>query len=397
MSNIESTNAREGGPSRVPRSALIKPIVILSVVALVVIGGIFGFQLFVGRMMAKYMAAGATAPQLVSTYVAQETPWQRETQAVGNVRALHGADLAPQIAGVVDTVDFKSGDSVRAGATLLRLRLNDDPAKLEVLRAQAALAAVTYRRDRAQLAARAISQAVVDADLANLKAARAQVAAQRALIAEKIVRAPFAGRLGIREVDQGQYLAAGTTVVTLQAVDPILIDFYVPQQTLAILKKGQSVDASVDTYRGALFHGVIAAINSKVDNASRNVLVRATFHNKDGRLVPGMYANVTINEGASRPLVTVPQTAITYNPYGDTVFVIQRQGKDVNGKPKLVADQRFVKLGATRGDQVAVTEGLAAGETVVSSGQIKLHNGSIVVVNNSVQPSDSANPAPPNE
>ena len=397
MSNIESTNATQGGPSSVPRSALIKPIIILVVAALVIIGGIFGYQMFIGRMMAKYMSAAATAPQTISTYVATSTPWQSLTKAVGNVRALHGADLGPQIAGVVDTVDFNSGDAVRAGTTLLRLRLNDDPAKLAQLRAQAALAAVTYRRDSAQLAARAISQAVVDADLANLKSARAQVAAQRALIAEKIVRAPFSGRLGIREVDQGQYLAAGTTVVTLQAVDPILIDFYVPQQALAVIKKGESVEATVDTYAGTQFRGVVTAINSKVDNASRNVLVRASFHNKDGRLVPGMYANVTIDEGGPRQFVTVPQTAITYNPYGDTVFVVQRKGQDAKGKPKLVADQRFVTLGLTRGDQVAVTEGLAAGETVVSSGQMKLHNGSIVVVNNSVQPTDSANPTPPNE
>ena len=397
MSNIEPTNAGHGGPSSVPRSALIKPIIIVVVVALVIIGIIFGFQMFMGRMMGKYMAAAATAPQTVSTAVATSTSWQSLTKAVGSVRALHGADLGPQIAGVVDTVDFKSGDTVRAGATLLRLRLNDDPAKLAQLRAQAALAAVTYHRDSAQLAARAISQAVVDADLANLKSARAQVAAQRALIAEKIVRAPFSGRLGIREVDQGQYLAAGTTVVTLQAVDPILIDFYVPQQALAVIKKGQSVEATVDTYGSTPFHGVVSAINSKVDNASRNVLIRASFHNKDGRLVPGMFANVTIDEGGPQQFVTVPQAAITYNPYGDTVFVVQRKGQDAKGRPNWVAEQRFVKLGLTRGDQVAVTQGLTAGETIVSSGQMKLHNGSIIAVNNSVKPSDSANPTPPNE
>ena len=396
MSDIDS-RAADGGNMAVPRKALIKPLIIVFAAAALILGAIFGFNLFKGRMIAKYMAAGASAPQTVSTYVAKSLPWQSETRAVGNVRALHGADLAAQIAGVVDAIDFKSGDLVHAGAVLVKLRLNDDPAKLAQLRAQAALAAVNYRRDQEQFAAQAISQAIVDADRANLESTRAQVAAQRALIEEKIIRAPFPGRLGIRQVDLGQYLAAGATVVTLQALDPILIDFYVPQQALNMLKQGQRADATVDTYRGTQFHGVIDAINSKVDNASRNILVRASFRNPDGRLVPGMYADVTIDEGAPRVLVTVPQTAITYNPYGDTVFVVQRAGLDAKGAPKLIARQRFVKLGAARGDQVAVLDGLAAGETLVSAGQMKLRNGSPIVVNNSVLPGDSANPTPPNE
>jgi len=381
----------------VARSALVKPILIVLAVAAVILGGILGFHLFVGRMMAKYMAAGANTPQTVSTYVAQSLPWQNETHAVGNVRARQGADLAAQIAGVVGAIRFKSGDDVRTGQILLRLRLNDDPAKLVQLEAQARFAAVTYRRDRRQFAAQAVSQATVDADLANLQSDRAQVAAQRALIAEKYVRAPFSGRLGIRAVDLGQYLAAGTTVVTLQSLDPILIDFYVPQQALATIRKGQRVGATVDTYGGMRFPGRIVAINSKVDSASRNIQVRATFANPADRLVPGMYANVTIAYGAPQRFVTVPESAITYNPYGDTVFVVRRHGVDAHGKPALIARQRFVKLGATRGDQVVVQTGLAAGETVVSSGQIKLHNGSPVTINNSILPGDSASPTPPNE
>jgi len=396
VSDIE-LKGDDDGKATAPRKALIKPLIIVLVATAVILGGIFGFQLFMGRMIGKYMAKAASAPQTVSTYVAKNLPWQSATHAVGNVRALQGADLGAQIAGVVDAIRFKSGDRVPAGAVLVKLRLNDDPAKLAVLRAQAALAAVTYRRDQEQLQAQAISQAVVDADRANLESARAQVAAQRALIDEKIIRAPFAGRLGIRQVDLGQYLAAGATVVTLQALDPILVDFYVPQQALAVLKNGQRVDATVDTYHGTTFHGAIVAINSKVDNASRNVLVRASFRNEGNRLVPGMFADVTIDEGAPRDLVTVPQAAITYNPYGDTVFVVERAGADAKGEAKLVARQRFVKLGPTRGDQVAVIDGLAAGETVVSGGQMKLRNDSPVVVNNAVLPGDSATPTPPNE
>lgn len=396
MSQIDTKTAAGGRPA-VARSALIKPIVILLLVAAVILGGVLGWHLFIGRMMGKFIAANASAPQTVSTYVVKPLAWQSETVAVGDVRARQGADLAAQIAGVVDQIRFRSGGTAHAGETLLRLRLNDDPAKLAQLIAQARLAAVTYRRDKQQFAVQAVSKAVLDADLANLQSARAQVAAQRALIAEKYVRAPFSGRLGIRQVDLGQYLAAGTTVVTLQALNPILVDFYVPQQQLAMIRKGQLAYATVDTYPGVRFTGKIVAINSKVDSASRNVQVRAQFANPTERLVPGMFANVTIDYGASRQILTVPSTAITYNPYGDTVFVVQRAGVDAHGKPGLIARQRFVKLGSRRGDQVAVLSGLAAGDVIVSAGQLKLHNGSPLAINNSVLPSDSAHPTPPNE
>ena len=396
MSNIDIGGA-DDDYSRVKRSALIKPIVILLIVAAVVLGGILGFQIFMGKMMGKLMAAGGRAPQTVATFTAVMTSWQAQTQAIGTVRALHGADLAAQADGIVEEIDFESGMDVRAGATLLKLRPNDDPAKLAQLQAQAALAAVTYKRDLRQLAAQAVSQAAVDADAAQLKVAGAQVRAQQALVDEKIVRAPFAGRLGIRQVDRGQFLKAGTTIVTLQALDPILIDFYVPQQALAQLRKGQHVDATVDTYPSAVFGGLVTAINAKVDASSRNVQVRASFRNADRRLVPGMYAIVEIASGPPRELVTVPQTAITYSPYGDTVFVVQKSGVDAHGKADLVAEQRFVTQGATRGDQVAVLTGLKAGEVIVSAGQIKLHNGSPIDVNNSLMPSDAAKPAPPNE
>jgi membrane fusion protein (multidrug efflux system) len=237
----------------------------------------------------------------------------------------------------------------------------------------------------------------LDTDVSTLKSARAQVAAQQALIEEKIIKAPFAGKLGIRQIDEGQYLSAGTTVVTLQALDPIFIDFYVPQQTLASVQAGQAVTATVDTYPGVRFAGAIASINSKVDLASRNVQVRASFHNADRRLLPGMYANVEIDIGTATEQLTLPQTAITYNPYGDTVFLVQQSGVDDKGKPKMTAQQRFVQLGATRGDQVAVRSGISAGDVVVTAGQMKLRNGSPVVVNNSVTPPNDSNPAPPNE
>lgn len=388
----------EASPANPPtRSAKIKWTIVVVVAAIVIVGGIIGSKIYFGIKKGKEMAGYANFPQVVSTAVAASTSWQAHAESVGSVRALRGADLAAQASGVVDKIEFESGNEVAAGATLLRLRPNDDPAKLAELEAAAVLAEQTFKRDQEQFAAQAISQATVDSDEATLKSARAQVAAQQALIEEKIVRAPFAGRLGIRQVDEGQYLSAGTTVVTLQALDPIVIDFYVPQQILSNLKTGQAVTAAIDTYTGATFTGVVTSINSKVDTASRNVQVRATFHNADRRLVPGMYANVAIDAGAPQDLVTVPQTAITYNPYGATVFVVDQSGRNESGAPKQIAKQRFVEVGPTRGDQVAVTKNLAAGDVVVTGGQLKLRNSSPVTIDNTVKPNDDVAPSPPNE
>jgi membrane fusion protein (multidrug efflux system) len=395
VSTIENQVAGDRMTAR-PR-AMVKPLLILFLAVAVLMGGIFGWQLFIGKITKKYMGSMATAPQTVSSTVAAASSWQSHTQALGTLRAVRGADLAPQAPGVVDKIHIESGAEVAAGAVLLTLKPNDDPAKLAQLQAQAELASINLKRDQEQLEAQAISQATVDTDASNLKAARAQVVAQQALIEEKVVRAPFAGRLGIRLVDEGQYLAAGTTVVTLQALDPIFIDFYVPQQALARLKVNQAVSATVDAYPGVAFTGNIASVNSKVDTASRNVQVRASFANADRRLVPGMYANVNIDDGDPSALVTLPQSAITYNPYGDTVYLVQKSGTDDKGNPKLTVLQRFVKLGDTRGDQVAVKSGVVVGDEVVTAGQMKLRNGSPVVINNKIVPSSDSAPTPPNE
>jgi len=398
MSNPTTSAGTAGAPN--PRPRMVIPMIILIVSAAVILGGVFTWQRIVAGFIGKFMQAAATAPQTVSTVTAVETSWQAEIEAVGSLRAVRGADLAPQASGVVDTIDFESGDDVAAGTVLLRLKPNDDPAKLAQLEATAEFARQTYQRDQAQFAAQAISQSTLDSDVSTLKSAEAQVAAQKALMEEKILRAPFAGRLGLRQVDVGQYLSAGSTtstVVTLQALDPIYVDFYVPQQTLSQLKVKQTVTATVDAYPGTTFHGVIASINSKVDPTSRNVQVRASLPNADKRLVPGMYAAVKIDNGAARSLITLPQTTITYNPYGDTVWVVLEGARDAQGKTTLTVQQKFVKLGPTRGDQVAVLDGVKQGDVIVSGGQMKLRNGVAVLVNNSVQPSNDLEPSPPNE
>ncbi len=388
-----NSSVREGG-SPGPRRMAVALIVVVLLVALVV-GGVFGWQAIGASFFKKFMEQAAAAPQIVSTVTAAKTAWQPQIRAIGTLRAVRGADLSAQAAGVVDSIEFDSGNDVPAGKVLLKLRPNDDFAKLDQLEAEAELAAQTLKRDQEQFAAQAVSQAVIDTDVSTLKAARAQVVAQRALIDEKIVRAPFAGTLGIRQIDLGQYLAAGTTVVTLQALDPILIDFYVPQQALKDVRPGEGVTANVDTFPGVAFPGVIESINSKVDPASRNVQIRGSFQNADHRLVPGMFASVAIDAGAATSEITLPQTAITYNPYGNTVFVVEHGTS--GGKPRDTVQQRFVKLGETRGDQVAVLSGVAPGDVVVSAGQMKLRNGTAIAINNAVQPTDAPQPTPPNE
>ncbi len=377
---------------------MAKRMIIMLIAVTVVLGLVFGFQVFKAHIIKKVMASLANPPQTVSTIVAEYSEWQPATAAVGSLRAVDGANLSLEVPGIVSQIDFKSGDDVQTGQVLLRLRADDDIAKLHALQATAALAQITYDRDLKQFAAHAVSRATLDNDVATLKNDQAQVEAQQAIVAQKILRAPFAGHIGIRQVDLGQYLAAGTQVVTLQALDPLYADFYLPQQALAHLKVGQTVTVQVDTYPGQNFTGQISAINPQVDPSSRNVQLRATLANLDHRLLPGMFATLDIDTGAKQRLVTLPQTAIAYNPYGDTVYVVvDKGGKNAMGQPNLIAQQTFVTTGATRGDQVAVLNGIKAGDVIVSAGQIKLHNDIPVLINNSVQPLNDPHPKVPNQ
>jgi membrane fusion protein (multidrug efflux system) len=374
---------------------MIKRMVIMLAMVGIVLAGIFGFQVFKASMIKKFMTQMASPPQTVSASKVGTSDWQAQVEAVGSLRAVKGADLSLEVAGVVDTISFNSGDDVKEGAPLLKLRAADDIAKLESLKAMAQLSQITYDRDQKQLKINAVSQATIDTDAANLKNAQAQVAQQQAILDKKFLRAPFTGHLGIRSVDVGQYLGPGTTIVTLQALDPIYLDFFVPQQQVDRMKLKQAVAVRIDAFPNQVFTGEISAVNPRVDAASRNVQIRATLQNPDRRLLPGMYATVDIPTGAPQHLITLPQTAITYSPFGDTVYVVEQNGNGQDGKPKLVARQTFVTTGATRGDQVAVLKGLKDGDLIVTAGQIKLHNGSTVLVNNTVTPTADAAPTVP--
>lgn len=372
---------------------MIKRLVIVLICVGVLLFAVFGFGAFKAHMIKGFIAKFSNPPQTVAIMVAQTTPWQPKLTAVGSLRAVNGASISAQTAGIVDKVMFTSGQTVPAGAVLLTLRPNNDDAVLAQLQATADLDAVNYQRDLQQFHADAVAKSTVDTDHATLLAAQAQVASQKALMAEKIVAAPFAGKIGIRQVDVGQYLAAGTAIATLQQLDPIYVDFYLPQQDVMKVQPGQTVSVAVDAYGDQEFAGSLKAVSSSVDSSSRMVQMRAQISNPHDALLPGMFATAAIDVGAPENLITLPQTAISYNAYGDTVFVVD-QTKDAQGKDELTAKQVFVTLGDTRGDQVAILKGVSAGEQVVVAGQVKLHNGSIVLINNKVLPSDSPNPLP---
>lgn len=374
---------------------MIKRLVIMLVIVGLVLGGVFGFGAFRSIMIGKYLATLSNPPQTVATITATTSPWQSSISSVGSIVAINGANISAEVSGIVDTINFKSGDNVPKGALLVTLRPNNDDAVLQQLQATAKLDGITYQRDLKQLQADAVSQAQVDTDRATFQSAQAQVAAQQALMNEKQIKAPFAGTLGIRQVDIGQYLSAGTQIVTLQQLNPLFVDFYLPQQELTKIKPGQSVQVSVDAYPGQNFPAVISAVNAAVDTTTRTAQVRATVQNDNLLLKPGMFTTVSIAVGTPHDLITLPQAAITYNPYGDTVYVVT-DAKGSDGKDTLTAKQQFVQLGDTRGDQVAILKGLNQGDVVVTAGQLKLHQGSIVTINNDIKMSDDPNPNPPN-
>jgi membrane fusion protein (multidrug efflux system) len=372
-----------------------KRMLIMLMIAGVIVGGVVGFQSFKNSMIAKGIKGASNPPQTVSTVVAQESTWQPTVEALGSFSASKQAALSAEVSGLVTAIDFDSGQKVRAGQTLVELNPAPLKAQLAQFEAAAALAELNLKRDEAQLEVQAISQSVVDTDKATVKGARAQVAAQKALIAQKTIRAPFAGQLGIRQVNLGQYLAPGTAVVTLQALDPMDIDFTVPQSQIDLVRIGMPAQVETSAVPGRTFKGHVTAIEPQLDTATRNLKVRARLANPHNTLLPGVFATVRLTQGQPAQHVTLPNAAVTYNPYGATVFIVSETGKGADGKPALTVQQRFITTGATRGDQVAVIKGVKVGETVVTAGQLKLHNGSTVIVNNNVQPSNDSNPNVP--
>jgi len=362
---------------------------------LIVVGAIAALKFYSIHQIAVARAAAKPPPVTVAAISAAETTWQRQLHAPGNLAAAQGVTVSNELAGSVAKIDFESGQHVQQGDLLVQLDVSTDQAQLRGLEAQAELNKISLQRARELRATNANPQSDLDSAEAQYKQAVANVDNQRALIAKKTIRAPFTGRLGIRQINLGQYLAAGAEIVTLQAVDPIYVNFFLPEQDITDLRPGQAVRIAVETFPDVMFTGVISALNSKVDDATHNIQVQATVRNADERLVPGMFATADVVLPRQDQYVTLPETAIVYNPYGNAVYVIEKS-PDAGGAGPLVARQRFIQLGETRGDQVAVLKGVQAGDRIVTAGQLKLRNGSAVQVDNTVELSTNPAPQPPN-
>ncbi len=372
---------------------------------LVMLGGLLvlvlilalGFFLHIKKMMASAPKPG---PQTVTTAIVRPQEWQPQLTAPGTLSAVRGVDISSEVTGQVKRINFQSGQDIKEGDILLQLNDDADIAQLRSLQAASELAAITFKRNKSLLASKSISQAQLDSVAAELKSKEALVAQQSALVAKKTLRAPFSGRLGITAVNPGQYISPGNSLVTLQSIDALYVDFYLPQRHADSLLPGQTVIVQSDSYKNETFNGKVTAVNPKIDISTRNIHVQATVDNPQRRLLPGMSVNAFIHVGDKQNRLTLPQTAITYNPYGSTVFIVKKQGQEATkagekaASAGLEVQQVFVVAGETRGDQVAITKGLQEGQEVVTSGQIKLKNGTPVVVDNTVLPADNPNPAP---
>lgn len=369
-----------------------RPMKIMLICVGILFGLVFLYKVFMNTMMKHYIATHSSPTIAVSTMKVSYQPWQPKLSATGSLRAIQGVNITTQLAGMVDTIYFKPGSVVSEGQLLVQLNASTDIAQLQATQANAELAKITYNRDKQQYAVQAVSKQTLDADLQNWKSLQAQVAQQSSTVAKKSIVAPFAGRVGIVQVNLGQFLNPGDSVTMLQTLDPIYVDFYMPQQALAHLRIGQKTYVETDTYPKHKFTGQITTINPGIDTATRNVLVESTIANPKDLLTPGMFVSVDVDAGAIKKYLTVPQAAITFNPYGDIIYIVHESDseKDENGKPALIAKQIFVTTGETRGDQVTILQGLKEGDVIVTSGQLKLKNGSKIEINNKVQPSDAA-------
>lgn len=335
-------------------------------------------------------------PEAVTTVVARRQEWPANLNAIGSVAPAQGVTVSADLPGIVGRIDFESGKAVRQGSVLVALDTRQEEAQLAAALAQQRLARLTFERVSGLLEKGVVARADYDRAAADLSQGDARVREIRATIDRKTIRAPFSGVLGIRQVNLGQYLAAGEAIVPLQSLDPIYVDFSVPQQEVASVPIGAPVRVSAEGAAGAAkaeFGGKVTAIDSVVNDATRNLRLRATLGNPGGKLRPGMFVDVNVVLGTAQSVVAIPASAVSYAPFGDSVYVVADM-KSPKGASYRGAKQQFVKLGSSRGDQVAVVEGLAPGQEVVTSGVFKLRAGAAVQVNNAVRPSDDPAPRP---
>jgi membrane fusion protein (multidrug efflux system) len=355
--------------------------------------GFVKFTQIQGFMQLAKSGAFEPPPTAVTTEVAKQSAWRPTLEAVGSIAAVNGVTVSTDLAGIVREIGFESGNKVHAGDLIVRLDTTQEEAQLHQAEAQRDFATVTLKRDKDLVEKHAIAQSDYDNAEASYRQSQASVDQFKALIARKTLRAAFDGVAGIRQVNLGQYLKEGDPVVTLQSFNPIYANFMLPQQDLSKLVVGQPVTLRVDAYDDRSFNGVVTAINSLVDQATRNVQVQATLSNPDVLLRPGMFAKVSVLMSDMKDVIAIPATAIHYAPYGDSIFVVS-EVKDQTGKNFKAVKEQFVKVGQSRGDMISIVSGLKPGEEVVTSGVFRLKSGAHIVVNNEIKPESELAPTP---
>jgi membrane fusion protein (multidrug efflux system) len=353
-----------------------------------VLGGIFGYKYFQFGQMQEQMSQ-AQPPTKISAVKAQTEQWTPQIKAVGSIEAINGIEVANEVPGVVERINFESGDTVTKGDLLIRLDAAIDEAAVRTRRAEAQLAEQEFKRLADLLPKRAVSQSQYDEAKANFDAAKARVNEAEAQLSKKVIRAPFDGKLGLRLVDQGEYIATGTPIVEINMLDPIYVDFTLSEKDLPLVAQGYDVVATVAAVPAQTFAGKVSAINTSVNPQTRTVRIRATLDNKDNLLRPGMFATINTRQPDDREVVTVPRTAISFNTYGDYVYVVAE-----NDDGQLVVNRRTVNSGNTRDGRVAITSGLKEGEQVVAKGLLRLRAGQPVTVVDENGNDDQASEAP---
>jgi membrane fusion protein, multidrug efflux system len=369
-----------------------RKIAVAIIIVLVVVGGLAGVKMLqIKKLMSQ---SWAVPPETVSSAVAREDKWQDTLSTVGSVTAVQGVTITPEVAGTVREIAFESGAIVSKDALLVKFDTSTEDAQLRALEAQMDWARISAERARNLRADNTVSQAELDSAEAALKQAQANADAVKAVIEKKTLRAPFAGRLGIRAINLGEYVDAGKPIVSLQSLTPVYADFSLPQQALAQLKTGMRVRVFTDTYPDRSFEGALTAIDPDLNVATRSVRLQATLDNPEQLLRPGMFARIEVLLASEQKVLVIPATSVLSAPFGDSVYVIESKPATNNAAPSLVVRQQFIRSGRARGDFVNVETGLKSGERVASSGLFKLRNGAAVTENNEVTPKASEKPRP---
>lgn len=372
---------------------MLKRMLIMLAVVVALIAGL-GFVKY--KQISAAIAQGANyapPPDAVTTIVAKRENWPSTLDVIGTAQAIQGVTVSADLPGTVTKINFESGQAVHVGDVLVELDTRQERAQLAAAEAQRDLARINFNRSKELVKQGVLAQTDYDNTFQAQKSAEAQVGEIQATIERKTIRAPFTGALGLRQVNLGQYLAAGQAIVPLQSLNPIYVNFGVPQQIAPQVHSGRVLKVTSDDLPGAAFAGRVTAVDSVISEATRNIQVQATLPNPSAKLRPGMFVQVQVVLGASRNVITLPASAINYAPYGDSVFVVTDL-TDPKGKMYRGVRQQFVKVDGSRGDQVAVVSGVDPGQEVVTSGVFKLRNGAAVTVNNSVQPSNNPKPNP---